>query len=56
MTYQLVLQTIGTLTSVVGVSIGLYVGIVARRVHGAIGEQTTDLKQSIKEQTDELKP
>lgn len=59
MTYQLVLQTISTLTGLAGF---VYIAFVASRVHGAVhevkqsvAEQTTDLKQSIQEQTNALK-
>lgn len=62
MTYQLVLQTISTLTGLVGVATVVYVTFLAKRLHGAVSEvkdsvaeQTTDLKQSIQEQTNALK-
>lgn len=55
MTYAEFLQTISTLTGLTGVGCVLYATFVAKRVHGAITDQTSDLKKSIQKQTDELK-
>ena len=51
MTYSEVLQTVSTLTGVAGF---VYIAFIARRLHGAVNQQTEDLKQSIGEHTKAL--